>query len=124
MRKWLLIAVALLILVPALGFGAWVWATLNYSYSTGERTGYVQKISNKGWVCKSWEGELTMTTQPGVPAQLFQFSVRDPEVAKKILSMTGDRVTLTYEQHVGVPTTCFGETEYFIVGAKDSPDKK
>jgi hypothetical protein len=76
MRKWLLIALALLILLPALGFGAWAWLTMSFPYSEGERTGFVQKISNKGWVCKSWEGELTMPTQPGVPPQTFLFSVR------------------------------------------------
>jgi len=122
MRKWLIIGGTLLVIVPTLGFAAWTWLTLNYSYSTGERTGFVQKISNKGWVCKSWEGELTMTTQPGVPPQLFPFSVRDAAVAQQLMRSSGKRVTLSYEQHLGVPTTCFGETEYYITGIRQSPE--
>ncbi len=121
MRKWLLIAVTLLILVPALGFAAWTWLTLNYAYSTGERTGFVQKISNKGWVCKSWEGELAMTTQPGVPPQLFAFSVRDDAVAQKLMRSSGARVTVSYAQHLYVPTSCFGETEYYITAVRVAP---
>jgi len=34
--------------------------TLQVVYSDGERVGYIQKISRKGWVCKTWEGELAM----------------------------------------------------------------
>ena len=124
MRKWLLIALALLMLVPALAFGAWAWLALSFPYSEGERTGYVQKISNKGWVCKSWEGELTMPTQPGVPPQTFAFSTRDNAVAERLLKLSGERVTLRYEQHRFVPTTCFGETEYFIKAVHESPEKK
>ncbi len=120
MKKWLLIALVLLIVVPTLGFAAWTWMTLKFAYSSGERTGFVQKISNKGWVCKSWEGELAMTTQPGVPPQIFPFSVRDPAVAKRLTDLSGERVTLSYEQHRGVPTNCFGETEYYITAVRPS----
>lgn len=122
MRKWLIIGGTLLVIVPTLGFAIWTWLTLNYSYSTGERTGFVQKISNKGWICKSWEGELTMVTQPGVPPQLFPFSVRDNAVAQQLMRSSGKRVTLSYEQHLGVPTTCFGETEYYITGMRQAPE--
>lgn len=113
-RRWIFLAILLLIVLPVLAFGAWVWTTLHFSYSMGERSGYVQKISNKGWLCKTWEGELVMATQPGVPPQVFNFSVRDAAVAQQLLKASGQRVTLTYEQHRGVPTTCFGETEYYI----------
>jgi hypothetical protein len=71
-------------------------------------------MSNKGWVCKTWEGELAMLNQSGVPAQIFNFTVSDDVVAKEIMKYAGQRVSLTYQQHRGVPTTCFGETEYFI----------
>jgi len=124
MRKWLLIALALLILLPSLGFAAWAWLTLNYAYSAGERTGFVQKISNKGWVCKTWEGELVMPTQPGVAPQSFPFSVRDRAVAERLLKLSGERVTLGYEQHRFVPTNCFGETEYYITTVHPSPEKQ
>ena len=114
MRRWILIAILVLIVVPGLGFAAWVWGALRYSYSDGQRSGYVQKISRKGWLCKTWEGELVMVTQPGVPPQVFPFSVRDDQVAQQLLSAAGQRVNLSYQQHPGLPTSCFGETEYFI----------
>ena len=100
--------------------GVWrlVVDTLHYSYWRGERTGYIQKISNKGWLCKTWEGELAIMTQPGVAPQIFRFSVRDETVAQKIVKDSGQRVTLTYEQHRGVPTSCFGETEYFVTNVQ------
>jgi len=118
MRKWILIGLLLLVVVPLVGFAAWTWVTLNYSYSSGERAGYLQKISNKGWLCKTWEGELAMTAQPGVAPQIFSFSVRDEAVAKKAMAAAGQRVTISYEQHRGVPTSCFGETEYFVTGVQ------
>ncbi|MCP4638222.1 MAG: hypothetical protein GY848_17310 [Methyloversatilis sp.] len=105
--------VSVLALLIAL-FGGYTWVVLNWSYSTGERAGYVQKFSNKGWVCKTWEGELAMVTMPGTLTEKFEFSVRDPEVARKLNESMGQRVSLHYEQHIGVPTSCFGETQYFV----------
>lgn len=93
----------------------WTLFTLNYTYSSGERAGYVQKISSKGWICKTWEGELAMANLPGAMPQIFSFSVRDDAVAQQIGQLAGERVSLSYEQHPGVPTSCFGDTEYFIV---------
>jgi len=112
--RWLLYGLLGLVGVPALGFAAWVWITLHYSYSTGERAGQLQKISRKGWICKTWEGEITLPTQPGVAPQIFSFSVRDEAIAQQLVNAAGQRVSLSYEQHVGVPTNCFGETEYYI----------
>lgn len=96
---------------------AWVWATLNWSYSEGERAGYVQKLSRKGWLCKTWEGEIAMVTMPGAIPDRFEFSVRDEAVANQINSMAGQRVVLVYQQHKFIPSNCFGETEYFVTGA-------
>ena len=118
MRRWILILVFALVVLPIAGFALWTWAALSYPYSSGERAGFVQKISHKGWVCKTWEGELAMTTQPGAVPQIFPFSVRDETIAKQISAAAGQRVTLTYEQHRGVPTDCFGETEYFVTAVK------
>ena len=123
MRKFWFIAAAL-ILVPILGFAGWVYTTLHFSYSTGDRSGLLQKFSNKGWVCKTWEGELMMPTQPGNPAQIFSFSVRDDAVAQALRNYSGQRVTLTYEQHKGVPLNCFGETEYFVTAARVQPEQR
>ena len=95
--------------------GLWTLITLNYTYSSGERAGYVQKISEKGWICKTWEGEIAMANLPGAMPQMFTFSVRDDAVAAEIQKLAGQRVSLTYEEHPGIPTSCFGETPYFIV---------
>ncbi|HEV7671480.1 MAG TPA: hypothetical protein VGS22_23415 [Thermoanaerobaculia bacterium] len=109
---------ALLLLLAAGGFVLYVWAALSFDFSEGERAGYVQKFSRKGWVCKTWEGELAMVTLPGTLAETFRFSVRDDKVAEVINASVGRRVALSYEQHKGLPTDCFGETEYFVTGAK------
>jgi hypothetical protein len=114
-------AIVLLVILalPALGFAAWAWLTLHVSYSNGERVGYVQKISQKGWTCKTWEGELAMVSMPGTLPQIFAFSVRDDSVARRIMDAGGQRVALVYEQHRFVPTQCFGETEYYIVDVRE-----
>ncbi|MBU3739798.1 MAG: hypothetical protein FGM55_12695 [Rhodoferax sp.] len=110
---------ALLVLLLALLAGAYLAVVLNWSYSTGERSGFLQKFSRKGWVCKTWEGELSLVAMPGASPEKFFFSVRDAEVAVRIGQLMGRRVTLDYEQHRGLPGSCFGETEYFVVGAKE-----
>ena len=104
------------LLIPAVIVALWIWVSLGYAYSLGERAGYVQKISKKGWVCKTWEGELAMANLPGTMPQIFAFTVRNDSVAKVIEQNAGKQVSLTYDQHRGVPTTCFGETEYFVTG--------
>lgn len=105
----------LILLLVAVGAALWTWATLSYDYSDGERAGYVQKFSRKGWICKTWEGELALVNLPGAMPEIFRFSVRDDGVAKRIQQAVGKRVGLTYEQHIGIPTSCFGETQYFVV---------
>ncbi len=104
----------LILIVAILLFAAYVWSALHYNYSDGERAGYVQKFSRKGWICKTWEGELAMANLPGTMPQIFTFSVRDPTVADRINKSMGGRVRLHYDQHKGLPTSCFGETEYFV----------
>src|SRR5690349_7809281 len=113
--------IAGIILTPILIFVVYTWSALNWTYSEGERAGFVQKFSNKGWLCKTWEGELAMVSMPGTNPEKFYFTVRDDVVAQHINQSLGRRVALTYQQHVGVPTTCFGETEYFVVAVKVLP---
>jgi len=107
-----------ILLVLLVGFILYIWITLNWSFSKGERTGYIQKLSKSGWVCKTWEGEMAMVTMPGAIPEKFLFSVRDDKVAERINRFAGKRVALVYEQHKGIPTSCFGETEYFVVDIK------
>jgi hypothetical protein len=101
-------------LLLAAALALYVVGALHYSYSTGDRAGYVQRFSRKGWVCKTWEGELAMVTLPGTLPQIFAFSVRDEAVAAEINRHIGERLALTYEQHKGLPS-CFGDSEYFVV---------
>jgi hypothetical protein len=116
-RVWLVVLFALL-LIPAVIISLWIWVALGYTYATGERAGYVQKISKKGWLCKTWEGELAMANLPGTMPQIFTFTVRNDSIANVLEQNIGKQVSLTYEQHRGIPTSCFGETEYFITAAK------
>lgn len=106
------------IITSILLFTTYTWLTLHWSYSSGERAGYVQKFSHKGWLCKTWEGELAMVSMPGTMSEKFQFSVTDDAVSDKINKNLGKRVSLTYEQHVGVPSTCFAETQYFVTDVR------
>ena len=104
------------IVVIALLVTAWFWAALSWSFSTGERAGWVQKLSNKGWLCKTWEGELALVSLPGSTAEKFMFTVHNDAAAKDITKYIGKRVALHYEEKVGLPTSCFGETRYFVTG--------
>lgn len=107
------------VLLLAIGaIAGYTWIALNWSYSTGERAGYVQKFSQKGWLCKTWEGELSMVQIPGASPEKFLFSVRENAVAEKINRFMGKKVAISYEQHKGIPTSCFGETEYFVTNAR------
>jgi hypothetical protein len=116
-KSFKFIALTFIAIVIAL-FAAYIWAALHWSYSDGERAGFMQKLSNKGWICKTWEGELSLVALPGAAPEKFFFTVREAAVAAQINLSVGQRVALTYEQHKGLPTTCFGETEYFITSVK------
>ena len=102
-------------------FAIYTWFTLAWSYSEGQRAGYLQKFSKKGWICKTWEGEILLSSMPGAIPERFNFSVRDDEIARQLMAATGKRVVLDYAQHKGVPSDCFGETEYFIEKVSVSP---
>jgi hypothetical protein len=109
-KKIALIALGTVIAVLAL----YLTFVLKWSYSSGERAGWVQKISNKGWMCKTWEGELALVSTPGAPVEKFLFTVHSDAVAADINRLMGQRVALHYEEKVGIPTSCFGDTRYFV----------
>jgi len=115
----LLVLLIILVILPAAWF-AFAW---NWSYSRGDRAGWVQKFSEKGWLCKTWEGELALVSMPGAIPEKFQFTVWDDQVAARINKLMGKRVSLTYEQKVGLPTSCFGDTRYYVtdVHSVDEP---
>lgn len=116
-RRWPLFVLVFLVLVAG-GAALYLWTALSFTYSSGDRAGYVQKFSHRGWVCKTWEGELAMVALPGAMPEIFRFTVRDDAVAKRVTQSMGQRVALHYEQHRGVPTTCFGDTEYFVTDVR------
>ena len=109
MKKLLLV----FLLMFFIGAG-YLLIAFKYSYSDGSRAGYIQKFSHKGWVCKTNEGELAMTTVPGLAPVLWAFSVRDENVASQLTQAMGKRLVLHYKEYRYLPTTCFGETAYFV----------
>lgn len=116
--KSFLTAIVTFVVVIFAIFAGYIWVALNWSYSEGERAGFMQKLSKKGWMCKTWEGELSLVALPGAAPEKFLFTVRDDEVAARINQQVGQRVALTYEEHRGLPTTCFGDTGYFVTGVR------
>jgi hypothetical protein len=117
-RRWPFVLFGVVVVLPLLVLASWAAIALKWHYSIGNRSGFIQKFSKKGWVCKTWEGELAMVTIPGAAQERFTFSVRDDSVAAPIAGLTGSRVTVTYEEHPGLPTSCFGETNYFVTAVK------
>jgi len=111
--KW---AAALLVLAA----GGYLFFIFNWSYSDGDRVGYLQKFSHKGWLCKTYEGELAMTTVPGVAPVIWTFSVQmwDEPIAQQINGLLGKKVVLHYRELRYLPSTCFGETSYFVESVK------
>ena len=103
-----------IVALPILLFVFFTWSSLSWTYSSGTRAGYVQKFSKQGWLCKTWEGELSMVAVPGSTPEKFYFTVRNDSVAGLVNNTLGRRVALHYEQHKGVPTSCFGLTEYYV----------
>ena len=103
---------------------------LNVPYSEGSRSGVVQKISKKGFVWKTWEGELNLgyVTSHGegkfAPA-LFYFSVTDDDVVEQLqkAERTGDRVTLEYKE-VLLQGYSRGATGYDVTGVITEDTKK
>ena len=113
-KRWVLIVVAVLIVAV----GAYTWVTLNWSYSEGERAGLLQKFSRKGWICKTYEGELALYIVQGMSPQIWNFSVRDDALAEKLRKAVGEKVHLHYTEHQGVPSSCFADTNYYVDGVK------
>jgi len=111
-RRWPIILAV--VVIPFVLFSLYVGLMLSWNYSEGERSGVLQKFSHKGWVCKTDEGELAMTTVPGVAPVIWEFSVRDKDVIPQLRAAIGKRVVVHYTEHLGIPTTCFGQTAYFV----------
>ena len=120
-RRWGVLLFGIFVLLPILLVALWTTIALNWTYSRGERAGYIQKFSEKGWLCKTWEGEIAMVNMPGQAQEKFAFSVRSDSIAREITRLMANRVSISYEQHPGIPLRCFGETDYFVTGARAVP---
>jgi hypothetical protein len=107
-----------LLLAGILVAGLYLWLVLSWPYSEGERAGILQKFSSKGWICKTYEGELAISIVPGVTPVIWYFSVRDESLRPALNAALGKRVVLHYREHRGLPTSCFGETSYFVTGLR------
>jgi hypothetical protein len=103
-----------IVVAMVLALGGYAFVVTSWSYSSGERAGWVQKLSSKGWLCKTWEGEMAMVSMPGTTTEKFHFTVWDEDIAEQINKVMGKRVSLHYEERKGIPTSCFGETRYYI----------
>lgn len=123
LRRAFIKATAGLVVVSILGCALWVWGALAFVYSHGERAGYVQKFSRRGWIIKTWEGELAMVNLPGATTEIFPFSIREAEVAQQLQATMGQRVVLSYNQHRGLPPGLFGDTSYFVVEVRPVDEK-
>ena len=110
-----------LVVIAAL-VAVYFWAALNWSFSSGERAGWVQKLSHKGWICKTWEGELALVSLPGTAPEKFPFTIFSDEAAEAVTQAMGKRVSLHYEEKVGLPGSCFGETRYYVTGVNVSDE--
>jgi hypothetical protein len=118
-KIWLSLLV--IVCVAVLAFAAYTWSALHFAYSRGDRAGFVQKITKEGVVCKTWEGQIAMANLPGTTPEMFDFTVRSDSVAREIQNSLGKRVDITYEEHQGLPTSCFGRTKYFATGVRSAP---
>jgi hypothetical protein len=117
-RHPLATGLSFIILAPILAVALWTTITLHYTYSSGVRAGFLQKVSKKGWICKTWEGELQLVAAPGAMPEKFIFTTRSDSIAALLNKMNGEHVVLDYDQHVHVPSSCFGDTEYFVTGVR------
>ena len=104
----------ILLLVLCL-FGYWKYF---YTYSDGYRSGLLQKLSHKGNIFKTYEGELVQrsivsTGNVGIASEKFYFSVASDSVAKTMQNFEGKNVKLHYLQKNGT-LPWRGESEYIV----------
>jgi hypothetical protein len=110
-RSALILAI---LLSPVVLFAMYTWLALHWDYSNGYRSGMLQKFSQKGWICKTYEGELWQSVVANVAPNIWLFSVREDRVARQLDSLVGKQLRLHYTEHRGIPVSCFGDTRYFV----------
>jgi len=118
----------IILVVLLLGFAALGYFYFG-TYSEGVRSGVVVKISKKGFLFKTYEGQLNLLTfgasrSQNMVAETFDFSVptSESEVIKALeeTSLSGERVSLHYvEKFATFPWR--GETKYLIIKVERQP---
>jgi hypothetical protein len=106
--------ILVILLSPIALFALYTWFVLHWDYSNGYRSGILQKFSQKGWVCKTYEGELWQSVVANVAPTIWLFTVREDRVVRQLDSLVGKPVRLHYTEHRGVPLSCFGDTNYYV----------
>ncbi len=92
----------------------------NYTYSEGSRAGMLMKFSNKGYVFKTYEGELNLggiNPLPGntIANNIWKFSVKNDSIAKLLQNKEGQMLRLHYKEKVkNLPWQ--GDTKFFVDG--------
>lgn len=107
--KKILIYSSLFIVLFIAGYFTFVYYV---PYSEGVRSGELIKISHKGYIIKTWEGEISQGISG---AQIFQFSVMDnqPQVIEKLKDLQGQYVKVNYIERYRT-FYWWGDTRYFI----------
>jgi hypothetical protein len=126
LKRRLGVIIGAVLLVPIALFALWIWITLSWSYSEGDRGGVLQKFSRKGWICKTYEGEVAQYVVRGVAPQIWYFTTRDEKLADSMAKAVGQNIQIHYTEHRGVPTSCFGDTPYYadsFIVVREQPQK-
>ncbi|MEK6624785.1 MAG: hypothetical protein AABY86_07445 [Bdellovibrionota bacterium] len=87
-----------------------IWGILTYPYSSGARSGRLVKLSQKGWVLKTYEGTLDLGSGDDLT---WDFSVRDSKLGAEMSKSIGERVTLKYKELIA---PIIYETKYNVTG--------
>jgi hypothetical protein len=114
-----ILAIVTVVIVAGLGI---TLAIFGYHYSEGNRVGIVVKFSKKGFVFKTYEGELNMggvNPMPGntIANNIWVFSVPKEDVAQKLMKLEGQKVSLHYNEVIK-PMPWQGDTKYFVDGVE------
>jgi hypothetical protein len=115
-----IIWISLLIIVVVFGV---TYLVFNFTYSEGNRAGVLIKFSKKGYIFKTYEGELNVGGLGNIPNtaqmnQTWEFSVKDQTIADSLMHMEGKRVSLHYRQ-IMKNMAWQGETPYFVDGVQE-----
>ncbi len=102
MKKFLF-AVILIIIVCG---GLFTYWRFYYSFGEGNKAGLLIQFMKKGYVFKTYEGEIIqagLKSYPSVPVATkdFTFSVADPAVADSLMGYEGKEVVLHYTEYFG-----------------------